>query len=256
MKQTLLEIVQDILSSLDSDEVNSIDDTEESLAVAKVVRDSYLAIVSTSNLPEHWSPFELNATSTATPTIMTLPDDVQEFHWIKYNKQESGSDPINYEEIDYLEWHYFEKMMYDLNTNDTNVDTATYTIGSDTIDILFENDRFPRYYTTFDDRTIIFDAYNSEVDANLQRNKTVCFGRKEPTSFVFEDDFVPDLDSNQFNLLINEARSQAWLELKQTSNLKAENRARRGWIRSQGNKDRVINVNPLSKTPDYGWKRR
>ena len=44
MKLTLLEMVQDILSSMDSDEVNSITDSTEALQVARIIRDSYIEI--------------------------------------------------------------------------------------------------------------------------------------------------------------------------------------------------------------------
>jgi hypothetical protein len=256
-KQTLLEVVQDILASLESDEVNSINDTEEAFSVARIIRDSYNAITSISNLPEHWSPFELEATSIASPTVMTLPTTVDELHWIKYNKQEDITDPIDYQEITFLEWNDFAKLMYSLDTTDDNVNEVTYTVGSDSIDIIFQIDKMPEYYTTWDDNIIIFDSYDSTYDANLQKNKTICFGRKAPTTFSMTDLFVPDLDANQFNILVNEARAQAWLEIKQASNIKAEQRARKGWIHSQGHKDRVINKsNPLDKLPNYGRKVR
>ena len=49
MKYTLLAIVQEILSDMDSDEVNSIDDTVESQQVASIVRSAYMAIMSNRN---------------------------------------------------------------------------------------------------------------------------------------------------------------------------------------------------------------
>ncbi len=47
MKYTLLEIVQEILSDMDSDEVNSIDDTTESEQVATIVKSTYLSMMLT-----------------------------------------------------------------------------------------------------------------------------------------------------------------------------------------------------------------
>ena len=55
MKYTLLEIVQEILSDMDSDEVNSIDDTVESQQVASIVRSAYMAIMSNRNWHTHVS---------------------------------------------------------------------------------------------------------------------------------------------------------------------------------------------------------
>ena len=38
MKRTLLEMTQDILSAIDADEVNSIDDTVEATQVATIIK--------------------------------------------------------------------------------------------------------------------------------------------------------------------------------------------------------------------------
>ena len=53
MKYTLLEMTQDILSNMSSDEVNSISDTPESLQVATIIKQKYYDIVSRGDLPEH-----------------------------------------------------------------------------------------------------------------------------------------------------------------------------------------------------------
>ena len=45
MKFTLLEMVQEILSDMDSDEVDSIEDTVEAEQVATIVRSTYLAMM-------------------------------------------------------------------------------------------------------------------------------------------------------------------------------------------------------------------
>ena len=42
MKMTLIELVQDVLNDLDSDEVNHIDDTIEAQQVAQIIKTSYL----------------------------------------------------------------------------------------------------------------------------------------------------------------------------------------------------------------------
>lgn len=52
MKQTLLEMVQLILSSIDGEEVNSIDDTVEANQVALIVKSVYYDMLSDISLPE------------------------------------------------------------------------------------------------------------------------------------------------------------------------------------------------------------
>ena len=50
-KKTLLEIVQEILTDMVSDEVNSIDDTVESQTVASIVRSVYESMMANRNWP-------------------------------------------------------------------------------------------------------------------------------------------------------------------------------------------------------------
>lgn len=82
---TLLQYVQQILSSMNSDEVNSIGDTAESLQVANAVQTAYQNMMGKFNLPEHNQLFNLNPSDdTDSPVLMYLPDGVQSVSWIKY----------------------------------------------------------------------------------------------------------------------------------------------------------------------------
>jgi hypothetical protein len=65
------------------------------------------------------------------------------------------------------------------------------------------------------------------------------------------DGFTPDLDARQFTLLLNEAKAQAFIELKQQANPKAEKRARRGWIQAQRTKK---NIDRATYYNGYGRK--
>ena len=95
MKYTLLEMTQDILSNMSSDEVNSISDTPESLQVATIIKQKYYDIVSRGDLPEHNQLFQLNPSLTVvSPVLMTIPDGIGRVEYIKYydsNPQDNGS---------------------------------------------------------------------------------------------------------------------------------------------------------------------
>jgi hypothetical protein len=100
---------------------------------------------------------------------------------------------------------------------------------------------------------LVFDSYDSTVDSTLQQSKTLCYGLKDYT-WTETDTFVPPLDAEQFPLLLNEAISLAWSELKQAQHAKAESMARRGWTNLQHSKNRINTVTELQKLPDYGRK--
>src|SRR5687768_864155 len=117
MKMTLLEIVQEILSSMDSDEVNSIEDTTEAMQVAMVVRRAYLDLRSRLNLPEHFDLFRLTASGDSDlPIIMYRPESVDQLLWLKYDKRLAADDPVDYCDIQYMPPTSFFDRMFMMNT--------------------------------------------------------------------------------------------------------------------------------------------
>lgn len=260
MKQTLLEITQDILSSLNSDEVNSINDSEEATAVAKIIRECYFDIVSKAGLPIHYTLFELTASSSSTPTVMYLPNgndgEVYKLQWIKYNQVDTnaGDTAPLFETITPLGLDEFLTRMYSLDLDEDNVTNSTLTIGTHTIDLLHYDDKKPQYWTSFDDNTIIFDSYDADQDTNLQNNKTLCYGWVEP-AFSLTDSHTVDLNTKEFNLLKQEVKAQAFIELRQMTNANAERKARKGWITTSKNKFAADPMNYYNKLPNYGRKR-
>lgn len=84
-EQTLLEMTQNILSALDSDEVNSIGDTTESLQVAKIIQNKYYDIINRGELPGQRMLLQLDPSNDASkPTLMYIPEGVSKLDWVKY----------------------------------------------------------------------------------------------------------------------------------------------------------------------------
>lgn len=258
MKLTLLEMVQDILSAMDSDEVDSIDDTPESLQVATAIKHAYLDIVSRANLPEHFDLFELNASNDPNqPSLMHIPDGVLNVLWVKYDKRLAGEPEANFQTVQYLdERTFFDRFLTYREQSQGDVDT--YDIvgpNSSSVTITCLNNKAPDYFTTFNDHLLIFDSYDKEVDTTLMKNKTICYGEFGAQPFVMSDDYVPDLDPRQFSLLYNEAKASCFADIKQTSNERAETKVRKGWITLQNQKSTVPARPSFFETmPNYGRK--
>lgn len=250
MKYNLLDLTQTILSSMDSDEVNSINDTVEAQQVATVIRTVYFDIITRANLPETFGLFTLDvAPTTYGPIAMTIRDGFSSVEWIKYNSETTESPDDQYKDIAYLSKEDFLTRMYSLSESADNVASTTRS----GVKYFYTNDAAPSFYTTFDDRIITFDSYDSTLDAGLRVSKTLAYGKKT-VPFSMVDNYVPDLDDEQFTLLLNEAKSLAWAELKQAQHVKAEISAKRGWTRLQRSKDSIPTETTLSRLPDYGRK--
>lgn len=218
-RYSLLDIVQDILSDLDSDEVNSINDTVEALQVAQIVKSTYFNIIDGRDWPHLYQPFQLIAsTNSNCPTHMRLPDNIIDVSWIKYDCKEFEEVRDRVKTIKYKTPESFMEILVQRNSTDINI---IEVIDESLISLNIYNDRAPQYYTSFDNETVLFDAYDIAVDSTLQTSKTSCYGKVYPT-WTMSDTFIPDLPTQSFSYLLNEAKSTASLRLKQTPDQKAE----------------------------------
>lgn len=251
MRYSLLQMVQRILESMDSDEVNSYSDTVESTAVANIIKESYYNIVGRLDLPANHTFFQLNASGDNTkPVLMTLPNDALNLDYIKYKLIDGSS--TSWKDINYLPLEEFILRNLDLNEAETNISTMLVSCDGVNFQFKYYNDRSPTHYTTIDNTTILFDSFELDVENTLQSSKTMCYGAKIPV-FTMNDNFVPQLDANQFQLLINEAKSQAFIELKQTQNTHSDMRARKAFINTQRTKENLpSNKTGLSKVKRFG----
>ncbi len=251
MRYSLLDLVQRILEALESDEVNSYSDTTESVAVANIIKECYYYIVSEIEPKETQGIFHLDSSGDNTkPTLMYLPSNVSDIHWLKYNVGDTVQDS-NFRDICYLPIDEFFQYMNGLNSDDTWVDSQDITIQGSTFSFKYRNDQFPSYYTCPDDKTILFDSFDSTVESTLQSNRTYGFGGLIP-QFLMQDDFVPLLDARQFQLLLNSAKAQAFIELKQIENAKAERKERRHTILAYKTKDNTDTRRPTQKRKGFG----
>lgn len=218
-KATLLEMVQDILSDMDSDEVNSINDTIESLQVAQIIKTTYFNIIDGKDWPFLYQFFQLEASGTTSkPTHMKLPENVIDVSILKYNKRKLTDTFDRVEDIKYKTPEDFLDLVNGRHSDASNIIVVSEASG---IKLNILSDTPPTYFTSFDDEYLVFDSYDIDVDSTLQTSKTQCQG-KVRTSFSLVDTFIPDLPVQMFSYLLNESKSTCFLVLKQSANQKAE----------------------------------
>lgn len=250
MKYTLLEMTQNILSRLDSDEVDSISDTTEATQVARIIRNTYFNIIARAQLPENKKLIQLTSSGDSTkPVLMTRPNNVTHIDWIKYNVRTSTDTTDRYDYVTILPLQQFLEQVDVLSTSDSNVDSMVLN----SITFNFRNDVRPFFCTIVEDVNIVFDAYDSAVDTTLQTSKTKAFANTVPT-FDLIDATIPDMDDQQFPLLLNEATSVAFVDLKQQANEKAEQESRRQWRTLERTKALSKVPTPFDALPHFGRK--
>lgn len=231
MKMTLLEMTQNILSAMDSDEVNSISDTIESLQVAYVIKETFDEQFNNIEIPEMRGLIQLNGISDVLkPNYMKVPDAVKNFEWIKYRDDRNSQ---RFTDVMYVSPEEFLQMQFEYSSSSDNVFLTTDPVSG--VQYYIKTNKAPTYYTSFDNNYIAFDSYDSDYDATLISSKSAAFGTKE-TSFLLEDTFIPPIESSLFPLLLAEAKSVCFINVKQTGSTKEEQRARRQRVRMQNDK--------------------
>lgn len=245
---TYLEMVKDILNDMESDPVTTIAETEESREVVQILKTTYFQIIDGRDWSHLYQLFQLTATGASTPTHMTIPSNVMDFEYIKYNSRTATDTKNKFVTIQYKEPKDFMDIVDSRDSSSTDIDEVSDTSG---VPILVFNERAPTFWTSFDDATIVFDAYDSAVDTtNLVATKTQCRGKVYPT--VTESDaFVFDLPIDAFSYFLSEAKSMCFLNVKQVANAKVEQQATTQRRRMSHEAHKVANG---IKYPNYGRK--
>ena len=250
MKMTLLAIVQNILNDMDSDDVNSISDTVESLQVAEIVRQAYVDMISNRNWPHMARLMQLEPSiDSAQPTLARVPERVKELDFVKYDKRKADDNRKDYQDVHWLDPEDFLNYLNQRNSSADNIQVVNYNDG---VELLIINDKAPEYWTSFDDQYVVFDSFNEDVESTIQNTKTQVRAYLTP-EWTLADDFIPDLPVEAFSKLVAEAKSNAFLTLKQVSNQKAEATSQRQgrWLSRK-----AWTTRGGVKYPDYGRRGR
>jgi len=217
MKTTLLQVVQSILSDMDSEEVNSLSDSVEAQQIASVVEDTYYNIIAAREIPEHNKLMTLTAASDSTkPTHFKYPTRTKHIERVEYNVGTVADK--DFREIRFVDVVYF---LDNMNENGKLVETY-----DGNLDIFVGTKDHPTYYTSFDDENIIMNSYKSSVEATLQASKIRAFGSEYP-AFSQTDSHEIDLDNTLMPYLLAEAKSACFSLFKGGSDPKIEQAARR-----------------------------
>lgn len=249
-KRTLIDIVQEILNDMDSDEVNSINDTIESYQVATIVKATYDAMMVTREWPHLRRLIQIQPSGDSSrPTHMSIQDSISRMVYLNYNVSKVGETRKKYQPMKFISTDEFLRMSNGRNNDETNIDVIVDPTG---VELLIRNDQAPRYYTSFDDESLVFDSYDNLVDSTLQSSKVQALAYVLPT-FTLDDSHIADLTEEAFPALVEEAKAKAFFKLKQAQDLKAEQESSR---QSRWLSRKAWRVNGGVKYPDYGRRAR
>lgn len=248
MADTLLDMTQEILAEMGSDAVNSISDTQEATDVATIIRGVFKDIVEEFDIPGNANLLAFEGLGdTSKPTLMKMPADVQRIEWIKYDTRTDFTTNKRYSDVEFKDPFDF----ITITNQRPSTDTDTYQVVqySANVPIVVGRTAAPKYWTSFNDDIIVFDSFDSSVDATLQASKTIAHGYIRPT-LVLSDTAVPTLPTNLLRQLYHQALAKCFVNLKTVMNPKAERSENRSRIRNARAKWRQ--GRKVSNGPNYG----
>jgi archaellum component FlaF (FlaF/FlaG flagellin family) len=248
MQLTLLEVVQQYLDATSGFYVDSIFDNDESQQVANVAERIYFEMVQEfPNLLFVQKDVTLDAVSDVTkPNFLLIPEAVQNIKdsELYYNISETGD--LQYKALKYCSPLEFMSITAQYSSKDTSVDVIT---GFDNQKLPVINDEWPSYFTSFDGKYIVTNAYNSEYDTTMQASKTRVLVTQIPV-FLQQDAFLIPIPQHLSTTYLAMVLSECFNLIYQQPNAMLNQKARKLRIRMQQT-SQVLGSGGRAK-PSYG----
>ena len=204
MKMTLLEMVIKVLNASDGDEINSISDTIEALQTATDIQTVYYDIIGRKD----WQFLRVLTTLDSVgdsdkPTHLLIPEHTSKIELLKYDKRQSVGGRHLFKEVHYK---YPDEFLMYVNGRDHTQPQYDEVIDVNGAKFVIKNDSHPQYFTSFDDKYIVMDAYDSDIENTLQGTNTQTLIYKHPT-WTVDDNFTPELPAEMFSMFLAECMS-------------------------------------------------
>lgn len=207
MSMNLQEMTERVAEFVNADKVDSINDTDESYKIATIIKETYESMVLSKEIQTALELFKLQSASSVTAkTCLIIPDDALTLDIVKYTHKDGKIySPQYMEPMEFIDWTLgFDTTLDEVETVSDKETGAVYNI---------RNDKDPSFYTIISGKYLIFDSYNSEFEDTLEGRHCICYGHTLPV-FKMEDSFVPDIQEQQFPILLSRAKTAADMELR------------------------------------------
>jgi hypothetical protein len=271
-KMTNLQMVQNILSSMDSDNVNSISDTEEAAQVELVLQECYEEITTRRKWTHQNRTRQLEDVSDVTkPNKLRIPTEVtrvNEFRWKHYADDVIPPTVDQDNSWKLLRWKSPSDFIAHVQGRNvaqlTEQGRVLVVYNDDGVEMPMITDVQPEFWTSFDDEYIYMDNFITS-NANTATSGRTSINVTQQKIWVSGDDEIAELPTEMFPLLLAEAKSTCWLNFKGEPNQKAEQSARRLYIKMREEEPTVEYPRrwvdygkppngSLGSRSNYGWR--
>lgn len=246
MNLTLLDTINYCLDYMDGFRVSTIDDTIESQQIASIAEKVFYDLVEDVFNDEKMSDLiQLESLADNTkPNYLKLPERANRIYEssVMYNTATDGS-------IEMTEIEYIPPKDFLVHIGNRELDATSQLVEDFSgYDMIILNDQMPKYYTDFDDEYLVFDSFDSSVEATLQGSKSGVLTKVRRT-WTVDESYEIDLPDWFHPTYLNAVISEVSLTLKEEPNFMAAKRARSGVIKAR-KKQRIGTPNKYRR--NYG----
>jgi len=247
--KTLLQVVTEVAENVNSDEVTSLSNASIEVDDIRKICLRTLEDISLRNEWEFLKDRPMQLTAGTNVVELALPSTIQAVQTVKY-RHVMGGVQSGFTTLIYMQPADFLSRLQNNNPTESQYDTVTLSSG---VELYPSNNRHPRYWTSFDEKNIVFDSYDSAENATgIEAGDSAILATiyLDFTGSELET-WVAPIPESMFPLWIQEASADASVKLRQTEDPREERKSRRSYIQ-QIRKEPVTNKDSGSKEVNYG----
>ena len=251
-KRTILQLVQQLGEAIGSDEIDTLDETIEASEIATILEQTVTEITSRKRwefTKDRVRQLDNRAGDSTQLNTLVIPSDVTRISCLRY-RDTSNTSVTTFLDLLYMQPCEFIEYVQARDSSDANI-TAIPNDDGVLINVLTDNT--PTRWTSFDEETITFDAYDASLGAGNLIVDSVIIADIVPVIDFTDPTATLKVPERMETLVYNEALSTCAIRLRQTVDPKAERVARRQHISLREN-EHITNKD--TKERNYGRRSR
>ena len=233
-KRTILKLVQDLGEGINSDEIDDLAETEEVVRIVNILEQTLQEVLDRKTwefMKDKVRQLDDRAGGSTEFNTLVIPEDVTLIKCLRY-KDSAGK----FIELTYLSACDFVDKLQARNTADADV---TAIINADGVALNTRTNIAPTCWTSFDEVTVTFDAYDSTSGTGNLIADSVIIADVMPVTDFTDPAEVLNIPERMETLVFNEALVTCNYRLRQTADPRADRVARRQGISLRENEHKT-----------------
>ncbi len=233
-KRTILKLVQDLGAGINSDEIDTLDETIEATDIATLLSQTLQEVLDRKTwefMKGKVRQLDARAGGSTELNTLTIPTDVTRITCLKYRDNND-----KFRELTYMQACEFIELVQSRDATESNI---TAIDNADGVALNVDTTVAPQYWTSFDEETITFDAYDSTSGTGNLIADSVIIADVMPVTDFTDPVAVLNIPERMETLVFNEALVTCNYRLRQIRDPRADRIARRQGISLRENEHKT-----------------